>query len=637
MTLSFSAVECQRCGARRQTRFPCPDCGKAAASTEIDVKVQARQRAIEDAAAARLGEVGRLNSNAMALLASGELVDLPTRVFASANRLAVGERRASEEFAALAREVASLECWANQTVPLRPLVTLTHHAKAVVRALIEVYDVIAAALVEERLERAQRAADAVQGALDVAAVEAAKANDVLERASRVLAVGDPLGAWVAEAFEGDPGAATARGQALLEAHTGRAGGPGAGIAAVFYDTVVSVIGDPDDFWRLVRAQVQLLDSVRPEIPVIVSDRAFSSRAVDVIHDMWDAARRAAVEPDMETLRSTARDLLEAGHLLVEQPLKFQLGSICAATTRMTFADTQARDVSELINIARDRGWVVGAAIGDSDMRNAFAHRDFEIANDEVSLSPQRRRRSGQPELLLPLDRLQDRVLRLVETLAAMDLALTIAMDDLGVGVHASSLGRFLSGPLLAGLGWTEIDIGEAQGMVTISAAVHGPVPLNVIAFAAQLFVGSAQRLVLRLSRSDAGTSSEISVYLDAYEAWAGADNELDRDAAFVRMGRATLVNDHPLFCDGRVEKYLAFRGCEVLVDRTLQGRDLARHVNTWRRVARDLGLDELQRQLGKGLRLRLQAETGLAFDPAEFGGLLERVGRTVPGLPDTLL
>ncbi len=527
--------------------------------------------------------------------------------------------------------------WAHDTAPLRPLVTLTRHTASLIKALVQAYDVVAAVLIEQRLDVAQRATAAVQQAIDSAADEAAKASAILGRAERVLGARDPVGALIAEAFQGDPIAAVARGQSLLEAQTGRSGGPQSGLAAIIYDAVISTTCDPDEFWRLVRAQLKLLDGVRPEIPGIVSDPLFTSRVADVTHDLWEAARRAAVAPNTETLRAEARELLEAGHLLVEQPLKFQLGVACAATTRMTFVDTQASDVSQLINIARDKRWEVKSGIGDSLLRNAFGHRDFEVVNDEVSLSPHRRRRDGQPEVLLKLDDVQDRVLRLVETVAAMDLALSMTMEYVGVSLAASPLGPLVVGPLLSGIGWSNVEIRDDGTQVTVSAAVSDRVPLAALAYAAQPFAGSRRQLVLRLARSDSGACSEIHVDLIAFGAWANAADEFEKEAAFLHMGHATQRNGQALFSDAHVEKFLAFRGCQALVDQSIPGRDVARQVKIWRRIARDAGMEEVDRQLGKGLRLRLQAEAGLGFDPTEFEDLLGSAGQTLPPLPDSLV
>ena len=134
LTLSFNTVRCVRCGVRRQTRFPCPECGKPPTSTEIDINVQTRQRAIQKATAARSGAVTRLGGNAMDLLESGALTDLSTRIFSSADTLASEGVNGSEQFAAIAKEVRSLELWADETVSLRPLVTVTRYTQSVIRS-----------------------------------------------------------------------------------------------------------------------------------------------------------------------------------------------------------------------------------------------------------------------------------------------------------------------------------------------------------------------------------------------------------------------------------------------------------------------------------------------------------------------
>ncbi len=635
LTLAFSRVDCRRCGAARQTRFPCPDCGEAAAPTEIDVNVQARQRAVRDADDARSETVPAPDWDAMALLESGKLAEIPDRAFDAASKVAAGDAQGAEELCSLAREIAALERWVKDVAPLRPVVTLTDHVRTAARAMVALYDVLTRALTEERIEEAQRANDEIQAELDAAADAAAYTKEVLQHLTRVLDAEDPVAHWYAEAFGSDLVAATAQGQALFETRTGRTCEQGTALAALLYETALSTIGDPDMFWQLATAHLSVLEGFGNDLDTAVSEPLFTTRVTDVADDLWAAARRAAVTPDPETLRQAANDLLEAGHLLVEQPLKFDLGVACASSTRMTFADTQASDVSRLINIAKDRGWEVRSGVGDAVVRNAFAHRDFEVAGDAVSLSPQRRRQAGDPEIRMPLVVIEDQVLRMVETVAAMELALIAAMEDRGLALPSPS--RSLVAPFLAGLGWTGVTLEDEGERVTISAEVHEEVPLNRIAFAAQPIAGSARRLVLQLTRDGVGEQITVEVPLEFYASWAGSEEEITKEVAFVRFTRETLIDGRPLMDDAHVTKYLTFRGCQTLVDQELPFPEINRRVKLFRHLARELDLTDVNRQLGKGLRLRSMAESGMTFDPAEFDELLQLAGAHLPPLQTMLI
>lgn len=521
LTLRFSTVECLRCGAMRQTRFPCPDCGKAAAITEMDLHVQKRQQSVQAAVEAHVSEADSLRVSAEELIGDGRLASLPDRTFAAGMRVAGGDPDGVTELVAIAHEIASLEKWVDEVSFSRPTVVLTQHVQVAVNSLVNVYDLVVRALSAESITDAQQANEGIQDALDRAGEAARLAGDILERVSRILEGGDPIGDWLALALNDDPIGASARGQGLFLTNTRRSCGPGTGLAALTCDVMASTIADPDEFWRLVRGHIALLESIQaPAVTAIVSDPTFTERLSEVTHDVWSAARRAAVSPDTDTLREEAGQLLEAGHLIVEQAIKFHLGVACAGTTKMTFERTQASDVSELANVASDKGWDVVGALGDSGIRNAFAHRDYDVRGDDVYLSPRQRHRDGRPEAMLSLLELQDSVLQFVEASMAMELALIAIGENLGLEGHVSPQGTFLVKSALIGIGWTQVDTRNHDGILIVSATVNHAVPLPLIAFAVQPVVGTTRRVDLHLRRSDTRAEVTIEIPVETYAIWA---------------------------------------------------------------------------------------------------------------------
>jgi hypothetical protein len=89
--------------------------------------------------------------------------------------------------------------------------------------------------------------------------------------------------------------------------------------------------------------------------------------------------------------------------------------------------------------------------------------------------------------------------------------------------------------------------------------------------------------------------------------------------------------------DAHITKYLTFRGCQTLVDQELPFPEISRRVKQFRRLARELDLTDVNRRLGKGLRLRNMAESGMSFDPAEFDEVLELARADLPPLRTTLI
>lgn len=98
-----------------------------------------------------------------------------------------------------------------------------------------------------------------------------------------------------------------------------------------------------------------------------------------------------------------------------------------------------------------------------------------------------------------------------------------------------------------------------------------------------------------------------------------------------------LRNGQPLMTNAHAEKYIAFRSCQATADRQRPLPMLSAELKGWKALARELGLDRLQRLIGKAQRWRLLAETGTSVDAAEMDELLTLAGSAVSPLPTTLV
>lgn len=573
----------------------------------------------------------------MELLASDRFLTLPKHILAAATKIADERVEGPAELAVVARDVAVLEAWATWSPELRPMVGLARTVKAAVRDLIRVFDDVVEALIAGSLAEAQSANNRYQVSLDSAGVALAVAGDQLDRAARVLGTDDLMGAWLAEALAGDPVAATTRGQALFADEVGRSCGPRAALSALALDVMISTVGDRARFWHLTREHTELLANADPKLFSVFAEQSFRPRALDVTHDLWLAAQRAALMPLPETLRGVATDLLQDGHLVVEQALKFHLGVACACFTRRTFSDTQACDVSDLANVARDKGWAIAGALGTSELRNAFAHRDYEVLGDRVLLSPARHRREGAPATSASLNEVQNSILELIEASAAMDLALIFVAEGLGLEGYVLPPTQFFVRTILVALGWSDVELTVSERTLVLHATVAGEVPLGAVAYAAQPFVDTAEVVELHLSRADTGMRSVVEIPLGAYKAWSSASSDvLGKEVAFLQLSASTTRNGSPVMDSQHAAKYIAFRACQVVGDRGRPFAELNQDLRRWRAAARDLGLDELQRLIGRAQRWRAMAETDLAVDPAEMEALLSLAGTVLDPIDGAL-
>lgn len=629
--MPFALTQCSRCGADRQARQSCPECGKRPASTEVDIKVQARQRAVRAARDARSQPQTVLPMDATGIFGQADLMGLIDHVFSAARSVAAGDQDAAERLSSMAEEVALLERWARDHEPKRPLLALTRHACGAIEAIGLMFDVVLDALAEEDLGEAQRSTERLQAALDAAAAAATRATDLGSRIDRISDDLDPFGAWLRETTGGDPGSAIRTGEELVETHLGVHASPATAVGASLHHTIISTIGDPDRYWELVREHRDDLIANRSAIDEIAADASFTPRLLEVTEDLWTAARRAAVTPEPATLRAAAGDLLETGHLIIEQPVKFHLGVACAATSRNSYVATQGADVSELVNILKDKRWSIYRALERADLRNAFAHRDFGIVDDQVSLSPRRRQQRGEAPSLISLDRLQDEVLALVEAAAAMELAILLVLDELGIEIDISPLAPVLAASVMAGLGWTDVSLTYGTDRVTISASVEQEVGIEVIGYAAAQFgIGTAQELALQLHRPSTDGRTLIVTRLDDFHRWVEESGGVEAETAIVRVGMRTTVDGRPHLSDAQVEKFIAVKGVRVLADPDSSSAQRLASVRPLRAFARECGLTHVDRELGRCLRVRAERDAGYELDPQEFDALFEIAKRDTP-------
>jgi len=635
--LPFTTIECSRCEAQRQARFACSDCGKAPAVTEVDLHVEGRQRALSDVGDRR-ALAQRLEVNVLDLWDTYDLVGVLTRMIEAWNAVAEDPRRRAPALRKAAAEVASLERWAAEVEPLRPLIMPTRHTRGLIEAIAEVYELLEAGFREEQMEQAQQMAHSFQSTLDAVEGEVLRVGELVGRASRVLESPDPLAAWVRESIgSSDLETAVERGRELVQAHLGRQAEAGSAFVASLSHTLVSPLGDSDEFWRLASDHLARLEGADSRVLGVVGEPLFSARLAEVAEDLWDAARRATVSPEPVSLRAGAREILEAGHLITEQALKFHLGLLCAAKSRNSFSETQAGDVSVLLNVASGQAWGVASALGDSAMRNAFAHRDFAIVGNEVSLSPRHRQHEGTPELLVGLDAMQDSVLRFVEAAAAMNLALAIFLEARGIEVETASLERFLAVAFLSAMGWSDVDVDHDGKRVVVAATASNDVDDKALTFVVQPFLDSADDLELKLARVDTGERCVVQIDLRRHRDWRSAVTEDEKQVTFALLRRFTLVDGEPLLTDEHIERIAANRGWEALMDASIPTRQLVELIRTLQRLAQEVGLMAVDRELVKCLRLRLQAGSGLPLNPAEFEPLDAMAHRMVPGIRCLLL
>lgn len=629
MFVGFRTVKCLRCGVMRQVTRPCADCGARHRPTEVDDLWQARRRRLE--ATNQSCESNDLSGlTVFDFFARKSLGTLPGRILAAARSLEADDPAGPVDWRAVTAEVRGLEGWSADVTALRPLVTLTDAARRVVAAISAVHRVMERVLLEPEMREAQRQSGGIQPAIDAAEQAASDAGDVFDVVSQVTEAEDLIGGWFAVVAEGEIFSIFDRGKARFRARTFGECAENTGLLSLAWDRVVSVVGKPDDFWKIVVDHRALLERHESDLATILSDPLYQRRAEEAAHDLWSAVRKVA-SFNTETIREEATALLELGHTVVEQALKVHLGVACALTTRMLFATTQASDVSALANIAKDRRWAVAGSAEAFRFRNAFAHRDYEVAGDVVRLSPRHSRANGLPVVEVSLAQVLDALISLLEIAGAMEIALGAVAEPLLPELQPIPP-RSLARTVLVGAGWSDVAVDIQETTVEVSARVPTTQPMGMLAFAATPFCGSFSTLLLRLSRTDTGSDHTIQLNLDDYRSWR-LDHELGDEQGFVALCASTIVDGGPIMTVGHVAKFAAYRVCQLVVDRELPQARRVASLRKWRSLARDLGLNDLARTIATAQRWRLYADIDIAVDPPELEPLISLAGTAVPPIP----
>ena len=630
ITLTFSRIECSRCGAERQTRLPCPDCGMRPRPTEVDINLQFRRNAVKAAQSARKAEALPIAVDAKELLSFERIGTLAERIFSAGDLIGRREEKGATRLASLAAEIGSLERWTREVERLRPWVFLTDAVKMAVEELVKVYDIVVQALICDEIRAAQTCQVEAQAALDRSADAISDADRGLELMLRVLEGGDPIGTWMAVAIDGDPATAIERGKALFLRRTGMTCGDSAAFMALMLAPMTATVCDEDRWWDLVNEHIRFLDDHRADLGPVLQDPSYASRRSDVTHDLWQSARRAARMPDPETMRQEAADLLEVGHLVVEQQLKFNLGLGCALTTRRSFTATQGQDVAVLAGIARDQNWPIAQNLEDAAIRNAFAHRDFTIDSDSILLTPQRGGKK-HPARSLTMSQLLDSVLEIIEIAAAMELATLWITENIDpTSVYIPKGIEFMEA-LLTGFGFDEVEATRnTDDCVRTSACIDSSVPLATIVSAVQPLVGTAREASFHLTRRDQAQECIVVVPVDIHSVWQRAATVLDREVAFLRLCNTTMVDGMPAMSRDHVRHVISIRASQLFLDQDQPLADVCAGLTTWRSLADTLSFADLAKDIRRAIKCRRYRAVGLQIFEADVPMLLDHSEEDLP-------
>lgn len=624
LTLTFAMTECRRCHAQRQAQQPCAECGAQPTTPEADPMVQRRRRIIKELEGSDR-EIEHIDLDPIEMFERSDLEGLVGRMWAALCSVLASAEAGDDRLNQVTIELLTLERWAAETPRLRPLIALADEMTSTIDGFRALYDSGLEAVRAETIAQAQEVEPRLQAALDSITDRVVAMGATTATLRTILEAEDSTGAVLGLVLAGDFTSVGQEADELLRARLGVTDTEStAGLLALVGDALARAIGNPTTFWTIAEGHLDLLRSCSAELTDILTSDQFARRQTEVAHDGLSAARRGARMPSqLLTDREQLTDLLEAGHLTIEQPLKLHLGLACAATTRRDFAASQEADVSELAQIATDKRWAVAPHLPGSSIRNAFAHRSYSIEGG-IAVFPGVR---GGPDVRIHPRDLQNSVLAATEASMAMDLALAIVEAEAGISVPTELPAVWLAEAFMVALGWTGVAVEVADRIAHAEATLAADAPLASMAFVAQSLVGVAKTLDLVLH----GTTGTVRILgsLDTMSDWGEITDAVEKSARFVQQLRLTTRDGQPLITEDAATKALAVQAMEIAVQSDRSVLATTTDLRTIRSVARDLHFQELTRMLGRLIQWRATVGSDVAVSHDEVAGLFDLMNRPV--------
>jgi hypothetical protein len=639
LTISFSIVTCTGCGDRRASTQACATCGRAPGVAEFDVKGQRRRRAAESVRA----HVAEKAASAAppVLVASGyeelsallsRLVGFPERLFASLDGLDAGgdaERQSTLALCQLYEELWREEALATQPW-LRPWRRYGRGAAAVVRVLrrsmlafLDAYASSDFGLVQRTLQQAQTDLD-LAGALtaalgeDIAFADACLSLDEADLLSTCLArelerldvQTSGLDALLALDREG-------RRRLSLPADADE---PGIGLQAQLVLLPAAILLDPDQLVLVHEVARDILRTSRlGALSAEPEWRAYQQAATTTLLDALRTLADLAASQDLPPRRGV-RAQLQFVQDLTEAPLRHLMATLlaCSGSDIDPFKQySVARGGSGAAPVAEARQELPTPLTQDVlvPVRHASAHMDYRMNGNLVTLQASKPARA----VTVTHEQLADAVLGALETTLALQLAVLLASDELGLDLDDEALldeldPHMLMQVMLAASGWRDVQVAREGSVLRVAGHCEIATPIGTIGMLLTRLDEGIDRLVLVAKRGDgtrtfAAACGPFRDYAEAKE-----QGELESMLAFTTALAQVTIDGKPAVTTPMLRRAAAVFACQELdADLPVAVARLLR-LHSW---ATALGDDELADALLDVRRAVVAREGGWPASPAE--------------------
>jgi hypothetical protein len=499
----------------------------------------------------------------------GELSKWPDAFFEAISDLTEGKADVGLESAM--KRLAQIKASSATARRLRPWLQLWRTHDALVVELESAARSYLKAFAAETPLAAQKAAQQAQGAFDRAAGRLATFSDLRERQQSVEAaetaeeaaailVGQTfLSTGANNVLEFD-----AVGKALYRRITGSDDVPsGMGVTIQISVAQVLPLIDEDNFWKVVSDTWTFLDKHRAKFadalksPNWLEDFRVATLRTHDVASVYGSALSSA-----ERGRHAARAMLDFIHALVEGSAKRHLATLLACVLRKrTYESLRNEDAGGMLNSASQQSLTHLLGGIDRTIRIAKAHEDWDVSGDSVTL------RTRDSTLTMDLEELADRMLTALESVVAIQLAITIAAGQEGVGLEQLHPLDDLDveweaavALALAFAGWINVEARQegdaAEVRATVPRAELDKEPLQVVTMAVPHIPDELihARFVLDVG---SGQSRVIEGPLMPIRGWAAEQEGLQKNVLFWEAARRWTIDRVARLSRDQVRKCVA--------------------------------------------------------------------------------
>jgi hypothetical protein len=481
----------------------------------------------------------------------------------------LSEGKEDGELLSIVQQLGQIKASSVAARRLRPWLQLWSAHDSVLNAIESVARSFLEGFAAETPLVAQQAARQAQAALDSATETLTVFNELQERHKRVEAaesVEDAVVILVGQTFA-STGADNivgfdAAGSAIYERITGSGDCPaGMGIAIQLAAAQVMPLIDQDNFLRVVSDTWTFLDSRRLRFSEALSSPNWIGdfkHAVTRTHDV--ASFYGPILSHVDNPGHAARGMLDFIHALVEGAAGRHLSTLLSCVLRkQTYERLRGEDVGGMLNTASQQSLMHLLGGIDRTLRIAKAHEDWDIDGELVTM------RSRDSTLTMDIEELTDKMLTALESVVALQLAITIAAGQEGVGLEelhplgSNQIGWESTVALcLAFGGWTDVKAHEEEGAayVRVSLAQLPKEPLQIVAMAVSHIPIKYEhaRFELEVSSSQ---SWIIEGPLAPLRGWSEEEEGLQKDVLFWETAHLWTVDGSPRLSRGQVRKCVA--------------------------------------------------------------------------------